>query len=54
MILDHAIHSAQSQAGAFADGLGGIEGIENSQRLANARAVIGELQHGLVARAGAR
>ena len=49
VILHHPIDGAQSQACAFADGLGGIERIEYAMRLFNARAAIGKLQHNLLA-----
>ena len=49
VILDHSVDSAQAEAGAFADGLGGVEGIEHALGLANAGAGVGELQHDLVA-----
>ena len=49
VILDHSIDSAEAEAGAFADRLGGVEGIEHALRFANAGAGIGELQHDIVA-----
>jgi hypothetical protein len=36
VIADNPIDSAKTEAGAFADGLGGVEGIENAQGIANA------------------
>src|SRR5260370_22094214 len=40
MLLHHSIDRAQSQAGALADGLRGIERIEHAMRLFYARPVI--------------
>ena len=54
VILDHAIYGAEAQTSAFADGLGGVEGIENPQRVANAGAGIGKLEHGFFALASGR
>ena len=47
MIVDHSIDSAETETGAFADGLGGVEGIEDALRIANAGAGVGELQDDL-------
>ena len=49
VILDNSVHGAESEAGAFADRLGGVERIENTLGLANARTGIGELQHDFAA-----
>src|ERR1700676_4909440 len=43
VFLHHAVADAQTEAGAFADGLGGVEGIENFFGLFHARAGIGKL-----------
>ena len=49
MILNYAIDRAEAEAGAFADGFGGVEGIENALRVANAGTGIGKLEHGFLA-----
>ena len=43
MILDDAVRGAESETGAFADGLGGVEGVEDAFGIAQAGAGIGEL-----------
>src|ERR1700674_846140 len=45
MILHHAVDGAESQAGALADGLRSVEGIEDAMRLFDSRSAIGKLQH---------
>src|ERR1700723_2490332 len=45
MLLHYSVHCAQSQAGAFADRLGGIKGIENSIRLFYSWPTIGKLHY---------
>src|ERR1039458_5227849 len=49
VVLDHTIRRAQSETGAFADWLGGVEGIENALGIAQAGAVVGELHDHFVA-----
>ena len=49
MILHDAIHRAQAQASSFADGLGGVEGVEYAMRLSYAGAGIRKLHHHLLA-----
>src|SRR5579863_1817779 len=49
VFLNDAIDCAQTEAGAFADWFGCVEGIEDALGLADARAGVGELQHGLAA-----
>src|SRR5579859_912955 len=43
MILDDSIDDAETQAGALSHGLGGIEGVENTLRIAYPRTGVGEL-----------
>jgi len=38
VVLDHAIGGAESEAGAFADGFGGVKRIEDAPGIAQARA----------------
>src|ERR1700722_21033039 len=45
MLLHYSVHCAQSQAGAFADRLGGIKGIEHSIRLFYSWPTIGKLHY---------
>src|SRR5579863_6901114 len=48
MTLDDAIDDAQAEAGAFADRLGGVEGIEDALRIAQARSSIRKLNDQLI------
>src|SRR5208337_626183 len=43
MVLNNAVSGTESETGAFADRLGGVERIEDALRIAQARAGIGEL-----------
>src|SRR2546427_11671960 len=49
VILHHAVGSAEPEAGAFADGLGGIERIEDPLGITQAGSGIGEFDHDFVA-----
>ena len=44
MILDYSVDSAESEAGAFADWLGRVKGIEDALRIAQPRTGVGKLQ----------
>ena len=44
MILDHTVDGAEAEASASADGLGGVEGVEDTLRIAQAGAVVGKLE----------
>src|SRR5581483_10341237 len=48
VVLNHTVGGAQSKAGAFADGLRGVEGVEDPLWIANAGTIVGELDHNLV------
>ena len=45
MVLDHAVGGAQAQAGALANHLSSVKGIEHAVRLADARAGIEKLDY---------
>ena len=45
MILDDTVGSAESETSSLADWLGGVEGIEDTLRIAQAGAAIGELNN---------
>ena len=47
MVLHDTVGGAQAEAGAFADGLGGVERIEYPFRFADAGTGVGELDHGI-------
>src|SRR6202022_3468581 len=45
VVLDHSVSNAQSQSHALTDCLGGIEGIENAPRIADAGTGVRKLHH---------
>jgi len=44
VVLNYAVHHAQAEARALANGLGGVEGIEHALRITDTRTGVGELQ----------
>ena len=44
VILDDTVDGAQSEAGAFSDGFGGVERIEDAVRLFDAGTIVGEAE----------
>src|ERR1700721_845906 len=48
VVEDDSIDDAEAESCALADGLGGVEGIEDAFRIADARAGVGELNDGFV------
>src|SRR5215469_15286425 len=48
VVLHDAVDGAETEARAFADRLGGVEGIKNALRLADSGAGVGELKHDFV------
>src|SRR5260370_30097642 len=43
VLRNDSITNAQTETGSFSNGLGGVEGIENSRRILYARATVGKL-----------